>query len=101
MLISSHGLMASGTPFFLCLQPIISSGFASLETRYKLPCLIIQLNLLAHWSFPFMIWYIPLFLSLCVYNCNILYTKLYVGRLRTKLVLIVESIRSHSSLASY
>lgn len=33
MLISSHGLMASGTPFFLCLQPIISSGFASLETR--------------------------------------------------------------------
>lgn len=48
MLISSHGLMVSGTPFFLCLQPIISSGFASLETRYKLPCLIIQLNLLAH-----------------------------------------------------
>lgn len=25
--------MLSGAPFFLCLQPIISSGFESLETR--------------------------------------------------------------------
>lgn len=38
MLISSHGLMVSGTPFFLCLQPIISSGFASLETRNAALC---------------------------------------------------------------